>query len=76
MWLPLHLVHIYSELAPGRPAATSRYAVGMRVEHAKFGRGEITGVEEMAADVKVTVLFESAGRKSLLSRYANLEIID
>lgn len=48
----------------------------MRVEHAKFGRGEITGVEEMAADVKVTVLFESAGRKSLLSRYANLEIID
>ena len=62
--------------APGRPAATSRDAVGMRVEHAKFGRGEITGVEEMAADVKVTVLFESAGRKSLLSRYANLEIID
>ena len=66
------------ETTPKHTASASRYAVGMRVEHAKFGRGEITNIEELASDMKITVIFDdgTAGRKSLLSRYANLKIID
>lgn len=57
-------------------AASSLYNIGMRVEHSKFGRGEVIDVEEMASDVKVTVVFDGAGKKSLLSRYANLKIVE
>ena len=66
------------ETTPKHTVSASRYAVGMRVEHAKFGRGEITKIEELASDMKITVIFDdsTAGRKSLLSRYANLKIID
>ena len=66
------------ETTPKHTVSASRYAVGMRVEHAKFGRGEITNIEELASDMKITVIFDdgTAGRKSLLSRYANLKIID
>lgn len=59
-------------------AASSKYSVGMRVEHSKFGKGEITDVEELASDIKITVVFDNAafGKKSLLSRYANLKVME
>lgn len=57
-------------------AASSAYNIGMKVEHSKFGRGEVIEVEEMASDVKVTVVFDNAGKKSLLSRYANLKVVE
>ena len=49
----------------------------MRVAHAKFGQGTVQAVEEMTADLKVTVQFDdpTAGRKSLLSKYAHLRIL-
>lgn len=56
----------------------SPYRTGMRVEHSKFGRGEIINVEEFASDTKITVVFDNAavGKKSLLGRYANLKIVE
>ncbi len=64
------------------PAATGSsaagiYTVGQRVEHARFGCGRITAVEDMASDVKLTVEFDdgAVGRKSLLSKYAKLRIL-
>lgn len=61
-----------------RPASTADYTVGNRVEHRKFGRGVIEGVEDMGSDIKVTVRFDNAavGRKSLLAKYANLSMVE
>ncbi len=75
--------------APSRPAdgetrtpANSDFAPGTRVAHAKFGRGTVEQVEIMAgaasaADLKITVTFDSPahGRKTLLSKFAKLEIL-
>ena len=55
----------------------SPYTPGARVEHSKFGQGEILAVEDMGSDKKITVQFDNpiAGRKSLLAKYANLKAI-
>jgi DNA helicase-2/ATP-dependent DNA helicase PcrA len=47
--------------------------LGMRVRHAQFGVGTVTGVEAHNDDMKITVRFNSVGVKKLLARYAKLE---
>lgn len=56
-------------------AASGEYAVGMRVEHAKFGAGVITAIEEWTNDVKLTVDFGPVGTKVLLKKFARLRIL-
>ncbi|MEX0856329.1 MAG: 3'-5' exonuclease, partial [Gemmatimonadota bacterium] len=46
---------------------------GERVSHGTFGSGRVVEVTGFGGDVKVTVDFESVGRKRLLARYAALE---
>jgi DNA helicase-2/ATP-dependent DNA helicase PcrA len=46
---------------------------GERVSHATFGSGKVVEVAGFGDDVKVTVDFETVGRKRLLARYAGLE---
>ena len=53
-------------------AAASGYAVGERVEHPKFGDGEIVRIETLAADHKLVVVFEEYGEKTLLAKFAKL----
>lgn len=53
-------------------AAASGYAVGERVEHPKFGRGEIVRIETLTADHKLAVVFEEYGEKILLAKFAKL----
>ena len=48
------------------------YAVGERVEHPKFGRGEIVEVVPLATDHKLVVRFASGEEKTLLSKLAKL----
>jgi DNA helicase-2/ATP-dependent DNA helicase PcrA len=54
---------------------------GTRVAHAKFGRGTVNEVEAMVggsgSDLKITVTFDDPahGRKTLLSKFAKLEIL-
>ena len=57
--------------AAGNTAA-SGYAVGERVEHPKFGYGEIVRIETLAADHKLVVVFEEYGEKTLLAKFAKL----
>ena len=58
---------------PATPAgAAGEFHVGDRVEHALFGRGEIVMVEAANGDQKLTIDFGTAGRKTLLARYAKL----
>ena len=53
-------------------AAASGYAVGERVEHPRFGYGEIVRIETLAADHKLVVVFEEYGEKTLLAKFAKL----
>ncbi len=49
--------------------------IGVRIEHARFGRGVVTAIEGNGLDTKVTVLFDNAGQKQLLLRFAKFTII-
>jgi DNA helicase-2/ATP-dependent DNA helicase PcrA len=48
---------------------------GMLVEHEKFGIGKISSIESMSGSKKAIVLFEQAGQKQLLLKFAKLKII-
>ena len=48
------------------------YSVGERVEHPKFGRGEVIQVVPLATDHKLVVRFASGEEKTLLSKLAKL----
>ena len=60
-------------LAAGSAAsAGGEYAVGQRVEHAKFGVGIVRRIEVLAGDHKLVVAFDNAGEKTLLAKFAHL----
>ena len=46
---------------------------GERVVHGTFGGGAVVEVSGFGRDLKVTVDFDSVGKKKLLARYAGLE---
>ncbi len=48
------------------------YRVGDRVEHPKFGVGEVRAIETLASDHKLTVDFGTYGAKTLLAKFAKL----
>jgi DNA helicase-2/ATP-dependent DNA helicase PcrA len=50
-----------------------RFVKGERVTHGTFGSGVVLEVSGFGPDLKVTVNFDSVGRKKLLARYADLE---
>jgi DNA helicase-2/ATP-dependent DNA helicase PcrA len=50
-----------------------RFVKGERVAHPTFGSGTVLEVSGFGPDLKVTVDFDSVGRKKLLARYADLE---
>ena len=49
---------------------------GMKVEHQRFGEGEVILMEGIPPDAKATVLFKQAGSKQLLLKFARLRILD
>ena len=53
----------------------SKYQVGQRVYHKKFGEGTITKLEQEGNDEKVDLEFDKAGHKRLMAKFAGLEII-
>ncbi len=53
----------------------SRFTVGAKVKHPRFGVGEITATRGAASNLIVTVKFEVAGNKDLAAVLAPLEII-
>ena len=48
---------------------------GVEVSHAKFGKGRVLSVEGTGDSAKATVLFEEAGQKTLVLKYAKLTIL-
>ena len=53
----------------------SKYQVGQRVYHKKFGEGTITKLEQEGNDIKVDLEFDKVGHKRLMAKFAGLEII-
>ena len=50
--------------------------VGFDVQHERFGKGKVTNVEGTGPDQKATIFFPHHGSKTILLRFANLEILN
>lgn len=57
-------------------ATNENLAEGTLVEHVRFGKGKITKIEGVGADIKAEIDFENGGYKKLLLRFAKLKIIE
>ena len=66
-------IHIPS--ADFAPSDTSNLAAGDKVEHQKFGYGEVVKMEGSAHNPIATVNFKSGGEKKIMLNYAKLRII-
>lgn len=51
-------------------------APGTKVEHSRFGRGEILKIDGVGADKKAEIRFQVGGIKKLLLRFAKLKVLD
>lgn len=60
----------------GVPVGVGGYSEGMRVSHAKFGTGTVVRVEQFGGDEKITVDFAGAGQKTLLGKFAKLNVVE
>ncbi len=58
------------------PSDTSNLQAGQKVEHQKFGFGEVMKMEGAAHNPVATVKFELNGEKKIMLNYAKLRIID
>ncbi|MEQ6124106.1 UvrD-helicase domain-containing protein [Pseudotenacibaculum sp. MALMAid0570] len=52
-----------------------KITVGNFVEHNRFGKGEVIGLEGAGANKKAEILFGTVGKKKLLLQFAKLKII-
>jgi DNA helicase-2/ATP-dependent DNA helicase PcrA len=64
-----------AEASQGSSASTTEMAPGMEVEHARFGLGRILEIEGFVNDKKALIDFYGAGKKTLLLKFAKLNII-
>lgn len=53
----------------------SKYEVGIKVRHKKFGIGVICNIEPEGDDLKLEINFETAGFKRLMAEFTPLEIL-
>ncbi len=57
------------------PSDTADLQIGQKVEHQKFGFGEVTKVEGSAHNPIATIMFDNNGEKKIMLNYAKLRII-
>ena len=50
--------------------------VGNNVLHDRFGKGKVLKLEGQGADQKATIFFPQHGSKTVLLRFANLQILE
>jgi DNA helicase-2/ATP-dependent DNA helicase PcrA len=56
--------------APRRPVKR-----GSRVRHPTLGPGVVLELDGQGEEAKITVFFEKAGKRKLVARFANLELL-
>ena len=59
---------------PDEPGEGESVAIGTRVRHPVFGRGEVLAVLGSDLNQKLRIKFERAGVKTVMVKYANLEL--
>ena len=52
-----------------------KVGVGDKVEHLKFGKGQVIGLEGSEQNIKAKIKFEKIGEKNLLLKFAKLKIL-
>jgi DNA helicase-2/ATP-dependent DNA helicase PcrA len=57
------------------PDDTRDLAVGMEVEHQRFGVGKVVSLEGTPPDTKATIFFQGLGQKQILLKFAKIKII-
>ena len=58
------------------PSDTSNLQAGQKVEHQKFGFGEVMKMEGAAHNPMATVKFDNNGEKKIMLNYAKLRIVE
>jgi DNA helicase-2/ATP-dependent DNA helicase PcrA len=58
------------------PSDTSNLQIGQKIEHQKFGFGEVIKMEGAAHNPIATVKFENNGEKKIMLNYAKLRIVN
>lgn len=59
-----------------KPDDTSNLEAGMKIEHNRFGKGEVIKVEGAAGNKKATIQFSDLGKKQIILRYAKMKILE
>jgi DNA helicase II / ATP-dependent DNA helicase PcrA len=54
---------------------TRNLAAGMEVLHQRFGQGKVVNIEGAYPNQKATVMFQNAGQKELLLKFARLKVL-
>jgi DNA helicase-2/ATP-dependent DNA helicase PcrA len=60
---------------PSFASASAKIEEGMRVEHLRFGKGEVKKLEGQDPNKKATIQFDQLGEKQLLLKFAKLRIL-
>jgi DNA helicase-2/ATP-dependent DNA helicase PcrA len=74
-WADAGVTPRYRPESPREPGNTPDYAEGMRVRHATYGAGRITGVSGYGAMRKVKIRFASHGEKTFIADKVKLTIV-
>ena len=61
--------------SPSAGASANRVQQGQRIEHERFGLGEVLKVEGEGDNAKATIRFKNAGDKQLLLRFARFKVL-
>jgi DNA helicase-2/ATP-dependent DNA helicase PcrA len=56
-------------------SSSTQLRIGMRVKHARFGTGKVISLEGEGQNAKAKIQFPAVGTKTLLLRFAKLEIL-
>jgi DNA helicase-2/ATP-dependent DNA helicase PcrA len=57
------------------PTPVMQLKAGQRIEHNRFGYGEIMEITGGAADLKARISFDDHGEKILILKYAKIRVI-
>lgn len=71
---PINHTYNHKPSSDFSPSDTSNLAQGMKVEHPKFGFGNVMVVDIEGSNRKAKVLFDNFGEKTLLLSFAKLKI--
>ena len=65
----------YVAPADFKPSDTTNLQAGQRVEHPKFGFGQVATIDKQQGTVKAIIQFEEVGEKTLLLSFAKLRVL-